>query len=54
MPELYSTSPQPEIERAGGKIISIAGYRKLRRDSALWWESGKDPRRENGQSASAS
>ena len=53
--ELYSTIPQPEIEQAVGKIISIAGYRKLRRDSAPWWESGgKDPERENGQSASAS
>ena len=55
MSELYSTIPQPEIEQAVGKIISMAGYAKLRRDSAPWWKSGgKDPERENGQSASAS
>ena len=55
MSELYSTIPQPEIEQAVGKIISIAGFSKLRRDSAPWWESGgADPERENGQSASAS
>jgi hypothetical protein len=49
------TIAQPEIEQAVGKIISIAGFGKLRRDSAPWWESGgADPERENGQSASAS
>jgi integrase len=55
MTDLYSTIPQPEIERAVGKIISIAGYRHLPRDGASWWESGgKEPRNENGQSAAAS
>jgi integrase len=52
MTDLYSTIPQPEIERAVGQIISIAGYRRLTRDGAPWWQSGgTTPERENGQSA---
>jgi integrase len=55
MTALYSTIPQPEIEKAVGKIISLAGYRRVIRDSAPWWESGgKDPKTKNGQSALAS
>jgi hypothetical protein len=52
MTDLYSTIPQPEIERAVGQIISIAGYRRLARDGAPWWQSGgKTPERENARSA---
>ena len=51
MSELYSTIPKLELE----KIISVARSRKLGPDGARWLESGgKDPERENGQSASAS
>jgi integrase len=38
MSDLYSTIP-PARDRAGGrKIVSLAGYRKLMRDSASWCE----------------
>jgi hypothetical protein len=53
MTDLTSTIPQPEIERAVGQIISIAGYRRLTRDGAPWWQSGgKTPERKNGRGRS--
>jgi len=40
MSQLYSTVRQKEIQKAVGKVISLAGYREVAADTAGWCASG--------------
>jgi hypothetical protein len=39
MTERYSSIAQVEVEAALGKVVSLAGYRELLRETAKWCES---------------
>jgi integrase len=54
MTELYSSVGQNEVQAALGRVVSLAGYSDLLRDSASWCESGvKSTRTEREPQAAA-
>jgi hypothetical protein len=54
MTERYSSVAQVEVEAALGKVVSLAGYRDLLRETAKWCESGvKGPQNDQEPLAAA-